>query len=56
MVTQVPLVTAGNELKFETSGLTISTGDKDAKLTTDATSLLSDTPIRRLADSQELAQ
>ena len=45
MVAQVPLVTAGNELKFEASGLTISTGDKDAKLTTDTTSLLSDTAI-----------
>ena len=45
ITTQVPIVTAGDTLKFETSGLTISTGDKDAKLTTDNTYLLSDTPI-----------
>lgn len=45
ITTQVPIVTAGDTLKFEASGLTISTGTKDAKLTTDATNLISDTPI-----------
>ena len=43
--TSVPIVTAGNELRFEASGLTVSTGTKDAKLTTDTTHLRSDTPI-----------
>ena len=43
IATSIPLVTSGGELKFEASGLTISTGTKDAKLTTDADSLNSDT-------------
>jgi hypothetical protein len=43
IATQVPIVTAGNELKFEATGLTIATGTKAAKLTTNALELVSDT-------------
>ena len=40
--TQVPIVTAGNQLRFEATGLTVNTGTKVAKITTDATYLKSD--------------
>lgn len=43
--TQLPIVTAGNQLRFEATGLTINTGTKVAKLTTDASYLKSDAPI-----------
>lgn len=45
ITTQVPFTTAGNELRFEASGLTINTGTKVAKLTTDTANLKSDSPI-----------
>ena len=41
--TSVPFITAGGEVAFDATGLTVSTGTKDAKLTTDADSLNSDT-------------
>ena len=45
ITTAVPLGTAGGEVKFDATGLTISTGTKSVKLTTDADSLNSDTLI-----------